>query len=187
VGESHRVAAAPLIVLTIGHGSHESRAFLGLLRQHGIATVADVRSTPYSRYAPHFSKHALCALLEAAGMRYVWAGDALGGRPRDPACYHQGVVRIGNVDYQAMARQTIYQQGVASLLVEAARGAIAVMCSEEDPRRCHRHRLIEPSLRELGITVLHIRADGSLETIDAIESAAPAEASPQLVLEGFVA
>jgi uncharacterized protein (DUF488 family) len=184
VVESDLVAAA-LIVLTIGHGSQESGAFLGLLRQHGIATVADVRSAPYSRYAPHFSKHALRALLEAAGIRYVWAGDALGGRPRDPACYHQGVVRIGNVDFQAMARQPTYQQGVASLLAEAANGAVAVMCSEEDPRRCHRHRLIEQSLRELGITVLHIRGDGSLETIDAIETTAPAETSPQLVLEGF--
>ena len=37
------------------------------------------------------------------------------------------------------------------------------MCSEEDPRRCHRHHLIARSLLELGIEVGHIRRDGTVE------------------------
>src|SRR5262249_49023748 len=67
----------PLTVLTIGHGSLESEVFLALLRQHAIATVADVRSIPYSRYAPQFSRDVLQALLGTARIRYVWVGDTL--------------------------------------------------------------------------------------------------------------
>jgi uncharacterized protein (DUF488 family) len=57
-----------------------------------------------------------------------------------------------------------------------------VMCSEEDPRRCHRHHLLEPSLRELGVAVLHIRRDGSLETINPAETAQTTESIGQLAL-----
>jgi uncharacterized protein (DUF488 family) len=175
----------PVRVLTIGHGNQEGAAFVSLLRQHGIATLVDVRSAPYSRYVPHFSQGALRWLLDVAGVRYLWAGDMLGGRPTDPACYRNGVVRPGNVDYDALACQPWYQAGIVQLLAVAQGGATAMMCSEEDPRRCHRHRLIEPSLRERGATVIHIRADGSLETIDTPETEAAVVPSPQLVLALF--
>ena len=159
-------------IFTIGHSNHETESFLALLRQYGLATLVDVRSAPYSRYAPHFSREALNALLDDAGIRYVWAGDTLGGRPDDPTCYRDGIVRKGNVDYRAMARRTSYQAGVQRLLENAADGPTVVMCSEEDPRRCHRHHLIEHSLRDRGVSVRHIRRDGGLETID------PADAAP---------
>jgi len=173
-----------LTVFTIGHSTHEPDAFLVLLRRHRLATLVDVRSAPYSRYAPHFSQGALHSLLDGAGVRYIWAGEALGGRPADPACYRDGIVRKGNVDYRAMARQPSYQDGVQCLLEHAASGPVVMMCSEEDPRRCHRHHLIEPSLRERGVTVLHIRRDGELESIDPDESAL-APPSPQLALQGI--
>ena len=172
-------------VFTIGHGNQEGAAFVSLLRQHGIGTLVDVRSAPYSRYVPHFSQGALRGLLDDAGVGYLWAGDVLGGRPNDPACYRDGVIRPGNVDYEVMAHQPWYQEGIARLMTAAQGGGTAMMCSEEDPRRCHRHRLIEPSLRELGITVLHIRADGNLETIDIADAEDAASPSPQLALAGF--
>jgi uncharacterized protein (DUF488 family) len=37
------------------------------------------------------------------------------------------------------------------------------MCSEEDPKKCHRHNLIAQTLMERGVTVWHIRGDGRLE------------------------
>lgn len=88
----------PLRVLTIGHSNHDPRVFLDLLRQHGPQTLVDVRSAPYSRYAPHFNRGSLDALLNDASIRYIWAGDTLGGRPDDPACYRDGVVALGNID-----------------------------------------------------------------------------------------
>lgn len=175
--------AVPLLtIFTIGHSNYDVETFLALLRQHRLETLVDVRSAPYSRYAPHFSRRALSAFLDGAGIRYVWAGSALGGRPDDPTCYRDGVVRKGNVDYRAMARQEWYRQGLRQLMENAAAGPVVVMCSEEDPRRCHRHHLIEHSLRVHGVSVLHIRRDGILETIEPEETSPPESAIAQLAL-----
>jgi Protein of unknown function, DUF488 len=175
VADHQESAATPSpIIFTIGHSDLDAESFLALLRDHGLETLIDVRSAPFSRFRPHFSRGALNASLDATGIRYIWAGSALGGRPDDPACYRDGIVRKGNVDYGVMSRQASYQEGVRQLLANAANGPVVVMCSEEDPRRCHRHHLLEPSLRELGATVLHIRRDGYLETID------PAQTTPAI-------
>lgn len=175
----------PLRLLTIGHSNHDARHMLDLLRLHGVQTLVDVRSAPYSRYAPHFSRDALAVRLGQVGIRYCWAGDTLGGRPADPACYREKIVRPGNVDYDAVARQPWYQVGLRKLLETAACGITAIMCSEEEPRRCHRHRLIERSLRESDVDVLHIRSDGSLEKIEPGANTMPEAPSPQLALMGF--
>jgi uncharacterized protein (DUF488 family) len=140
---------------------------------------------PVRRYVPNFSQGALRWLVDDAGVRYLWAGDLLGGRPTDPVCYRDGIVRPGNVDYEVVARQPWYQEGIVQLLTVAQGGATAMMCSEEDPRRCHRHRLIEPSLRERGVTVVHIRADGNLEMIDSAAHDDAVVTSPQMVLALF--
>ncbi len=180
------IVEAPRI-LTIGHSNHEPGHFLDLLRQYGVTVLLDVRSAPYSRYAPHFNRDILGEALASVTIDYQWVGDALGGRPDDPACYRDGVVRKGNVDYARLAARPWYQEGVRLLLETAARATTAIMCSEEDPRRCHRHHLIEATLRESGVDVLHIRRDGSLEAIetDEDEAAPPIEPSPQLALMGW--
>lgn len=175
-------AALPPTIFTVGHSNHAAESFLALLRQHRLEILVDVRSAPYSRYAPQFSRGSLSASLGDAGIRYIWAGSALGGRPGDPTCYRDGIVRKGNIDYRAMARQTFYQEGVRQLLANAADGSVVVMCSEEDPRRCHRHHLLEPSLRELGVAVQHIRRDGCLETIDLAETTTTTAPIAQLAL-----
>ncbi|MBW3633994.1 MAG: DUF488 domain-containing protein [Chloroflexi bacterium] len=175
-------AAALLTIFTIGHSNHDAETFLALLRQYQLEILVDVRSAPYSRYAPHFSRRVLSAFLDDAGIRYVWAGSTLGGRPDDPTCYRDGVVRKGNVDYRAMSRQASYKQGVQQLMESAVDGPIVVMCSEEDPRRCHRHHLLEHSLRDRGVSVVHIRRDGILETIEPAETAPSESSIAQLVL-----
>jgi uncharacterized protein (DUF488 family) len=37
-----------------------------------------------------------------------------------------------------------------------------VMCAEGDHLRCHRHKLITPTLLKRGAQVVHIRPDGTL-------------------------
>jgi uncharacterized protein DUF488 len=44
---------------SIGHSNHSIERFLALLRQHEIATLADVRTAPYSRYSPQFNRDEL--------------------------------------------------------------------------------------------------------------------------------
>lgn len=183
--------AESFLVFTIGHSNHPPDRFLDLLERHSIQAVVDVRSVPYSRFAPHFNGPEIQMLLQQRGIQYAFAGEVLGGRPSDPMCYRDGVIPKGKadylslVDYPAIAQQRWFQRGVQRLLDIAATRATAIMCSEENPVRCHRHHLIEGSLRERGATVVHIRRDGALETVEPGEAGATAIPSPQLALTGF--
>ncbi len=138
-------------IYTIGHSNHELEDFLALLRQHGIQLLADVRSSPYSRYVPQANRETLARALEAEGIAYRWLGDRLGGKP-------EGAV----ADYDEMRASHSFQQGLADLLALAAGRRAAIMCSEGDHRQCHRHKLITPALLDQGVHVLHIQPDGTL-------------------------
>jgi hypothetical protein len=77
-------------IVTIGHSTLSLDAFLSALRANGVNAVADVRSAPYSRFNPAFNRDPLKRELKARGMRYVFLGKELGGRPANPACYENG-------------------------------------------------------------------------------------------------
>src|SRR5581483_10573171 len=73
------------MIYTIGHSNHPIEHFAGLLQQHGIQALADVRSNPYSRFNPQFNREKLQASLAATGgIRYVFLGEELGARTKDP-------------------------------------------------------------------------------------------------------
>jgi uncharacterized protein (DUF488 family) len=148
-----------LLIYTIGHSDHTTAAFVDLLRQHGVTVVADVRSQPYSRWSHQFNREVLARDLERAGMIYRFMGDALGGRPSDPAVYGSGPEE-GRPDYARAELMDIYQAGIGELLELARREQIAVMCSEGDHRHCHRHLLIAQTLLARGVHVRHIQPDG---------------------------
>ena len=147
-------------VFTIGHSNHRLEGFLALLDTHRISAVADVRSTPRSRFNPQFDREALTAALEARGLRYVFLGRELGGRPDDPACYDED----GRVVHERVAETPGFKSGVARVVDGAARHRIALMCAEKEPLDCHRTTLVARALAALGIEVAHILADGALET-----------------------
>jgi uncharacterized protein (DUF488 family) len=150
-----------LLIHTIGHSDHTAETFVHLLHQHGITLVVDVRSQPYSRWANQFNRETLARDLDDSGITYQFMGDALGGRPADPALYDPGQERP---DYQRVEQTGVYQEGVDRLLELARTERVAVMCSEGDHRRCHRHLLITQTLLKRGIRVRHIQPDGG--TVD---------------------
>ncbi len=155
------------VVFTVGHSNMTEDEFLELLEGHGIRTIVDVRTSPYSRFAPHFNQRELRSALRNRGIAYAFGGEKLGGRPSDPALYKDGVIPEGHadylnlVDYPAVARQPWFREGVERLLELAADAPTAMMCSEEDPNRCHRHHLVAQALLKRGVVVRHIRKDGS--------------------------
>jgi len=146
-------------IYSIGHSDHPIEAFLDLLRQHMVTVVVDVRSQPYSQWVPQFNRESLARALEAAGIRYVFMGDSLGGRPADPALYDAGEEYP---DYERLASSPAYQASIERLLALARMERVAFMCSEGDHTKCHRSKLIAPTLRERGARVLHIRPDGKV-------------------------
>lgn len=148
-----------LLIYTIGHSDHAIEAFVALLRCHSITVVVDVRSQPYSQWTPQFNRETLARDLEPAGIAYRHMGDALGGRPSNLSLYVEGQERP---DYQRLAQTPAFQAGIETLLYLAGKERAAVMCSEGDYRRCHRHLLIMPALLERGARVLHIQSDGTI-------------------------
>ena len=67
-------------ILTVGHSTHPIDRFIALLQRHGVTAIADVRSQPFSRYAPQFNKAELTASLRQSGIQYVFLGKELGAR-----------------------------------------------------------------------------------------------------------
>lgn len=147
-------------IYTIGYGSRSVEELIATLKHYAIDYLVDVRTAPYSRYKPEYSKEALAAALQAQGIRYLFLGEALGGRPTDPACTVEG-----KVDYELVKQQPFYQAGLERVQ-KAFRQQLRVvlMCSEGKPMQCHRSKLIGASLTSLDIPVVHIDEQGAPQT-----------------------
>lgn len=143
-------------IFTIGHSNHPIGYFLSLLAGHGITALADVRTTPYSRFNPQFRREALAASLQEVGIAYVFLGQELGGK------------RAG-VTHAAIAQSAPFQHGLERLREGAARYRVAFMCAEREPLDCHRTILVARHLKAPDLAIRHILADGSIEEQDSVE------------------
>jgi uncharacterized protein (DUF488 family) len=151
---------SPLFVFTIGHSNHSLETFLELLDHHQIEVLVDVRSQPYSKYTPHFNAKELKATIIQRGLKYLFLGKELGGRPEGDQFYDAK----GKVDYGLVAQSPLFLEGLERLKKGLEKFRVAIMCSEENPLHCHRHLLISRVLDEQGVTVNHISGDGSLQS-----------------------
>jgi uncharacterized protein (DUF488 family) len=158
-----RTTLAPL--LTFGYGSRSVSDVLDLLTCHGVTFVVDVRSMPWSRFRPEFSQDNLVVTLRNRGLRYVFMGIELGGRPDDPRCYDTD----GHVDYRACAQRPAFRAGIARLRTAWESGhPVAIMCSESRPEECHRTKLVSRALTATGVDVRHIDERGQLRSHDEV-------------------
>lgn len=148
----------PITVYTIGHSNHPIDVFLDLLHCNRIQVLADVRSSPYSRWQPQFNQSDLRASLLGAGLRYEPFCDELGARTSDRSCYDQG-----RVVYARLANSVPFQKGIARLRDLALAQRVAIVCAEREPLECHRTILIGRALESEGDKVVSILGDGSTE------------------------
>ena len=157
-----------LEIFTIGHSNLRPEKLEELLTRYEITIVVDVRSSPYSQFNPQFNRESLKFSLESHGFEYRYAGDFLGGRPKDPDCYKDGKLPDGKADYlhlvnyPAVMEKDFFKKGIQNLLKLAGESRVVVMCSEEDPAICHRHHLVGKYLVGQGVNVFHIRGTGDL-------------------------
>ncbi len=153
-------------IYTIGYGNRSIEEFVGLLQQYNIKFLADIRSQPYSRYNPDFSKDALEKRLKQANIRYIFMGDTLGGRPRDDTSYQED----GRVDYEKVAEKDFYLKGISYLHTAWNKQLrIVLMCSEAKPQACHRSKLIGKTLGKQNINVAHIDETGVVKTQEEVD------------------
>jgi uncharacterized protein (DUF488 family) len=154
-------------LFTIGHSNLELDDIRSNLRNYGVDTVVDVRSQPYSRYSPQFNRAELSHALGASGFNYRFMGESLGGRPAETRYYDVE----GHVRYDLWSESPEFRAGIDELLELIRAESVALLCSEEDPTRCHRHLLVARVLAARGVEageILHIRASGELIPDDQI-------------------
>lgn len=176
-------------IFSIGHSNSTIEHFVKQLKANKVSLVADVRSSPFSRYCPWFSKNMLVKYLEAENIAYVFLGDSLGGRPSDRVCYDSD----GILSYELMLESSSFRKGIDVLLklYKDSDKTLAFMCSEENPVVCHRGLLISRALSSKGLEVFHIRKDsGILSNSDLYEymtdQANKKSSFPEQVLDEFM-
>ena len=146
------------IVYTVGHSNVSLEELIDLLSAHHIELVIDVRSDPYSKYAPQFNRREIERDLFWHGFEYIYWGNVLGGKPRSPGFHTQD----GAPDYEKMAASRAFQAAIEEVEELALVRNTVLMCSEADPMACHRERLLGWVLRSRGNDVRHILQDGSI-------------------------
>lgn len=151
-------------ILTVGHSTLPIERFIGLLKSAGATAIADVRSSPWSRFNPQFNRNEIKHALNMNGIAYRFFGRQLGGRPKDVSFFRRGIA-----DYEAMAEAPEFAEGLALILDGSKKHRLALMCSEHNPLDCHRCLLVGRALVERGSNVQHILSSGEKQSQNQIE------------------
>jgi uncharacterized protein (DUF488 family) len=142
-------------IFTIGYGEATPDRVIATLREAGVATLVDVRAIANSR-KPGFSKTALSAALEAAGIGYLHLrplGTPAAGRVAARSGRPAEMRRI----FTAHLAGTEPQAALAGLAERAKRERVCLLCLEADPTVCHRTLVAEAVAAEVpGVVVTHL-------------------------------
>ncbi len=160
-------------IYTIGYGSRSLEEFLEVMEQYRTEYLIDVRSVPFSRYKPEFSKPALSNELIRRNILYVFMGNELGGRPRTqpPGVSEE---RPDYVEYNTVKDTSLYLSGIDRLCrAFEQQQSIVLMCSEGKPENCHRSKLIGETLSEKKVKVMHIDENSDLIPHDKVMERIP--------------
>ena len=147
------------VLYTVGHSVHPIDHFIDILKLNGVEAVADVRSSPYSKFTPQFNREPLKRSLLEHGIQYVFLGEELGARRDESECYENH-----KVIYRKVADLPTFKSGVSRLREGAEKMKVAIMCAEKDPLTCHRTVLVTHFTRDLFSDTMHILEDGSVES-----------------------
>jgi uncharacterized protein (DUF488 family) len=142
-------SAADADFFTIGYSGRKTDEIIAALKSRAVRTLVDIRQNPVSMYRPELSKNNLAGLLAQNGIGYAHF-PAL-GVPRD---IRAKAIETGTRD----VIWKWYDQNVVTsflgnnlhVFFNAFEHPIALMCTEVDPRECHRHRL-SLALEQMGM------------------------------------
>ena len=150
-------------MLTVGHSNKPLAAFLEMLSSHEVGLLVDVRTMPRSRHNPQFNGDALPRALAARGIEYEHM-PGLGGlrHPRKDSL-NTGWRNASFRGYADYMQTEEFARNIEALCDLEARfglrsegaSAVAIMCAEAVPWRCHRS-LIADALSIRGAKVAHI-------------------------------
>ncbi len=155
------------MIYSIGYATKPIEIFISQLQHYDVDAIADVRSVAYSKVFTDYRRENLTRSLAKAGIKYVYLGDELGPRSKDPAHYDEH----GQVQFDRLLESHLFKQGIKRIQRGLENGlGIAMMCAEKDPTNCHRSLLVAHYLKhERGMEVQHIEHDGKLESQSDLE------------------
>ena len=152
---------------SIGHGNKTIEQFIKELKKYDIEYLVDVRTTPYSKWNPHFNQKELQYVLQDNNIGYIFLGDKIGGLPSDKSCY----TKDGKIDYQLLKDKDFFKEGLSRLITANTKKIkIATMCSETKPEECHRSKLIGKELLLINIDMKHIVNENIIKSQSAINN-----------------
>lgn len=146
-------------LFTIGYSGTPIDRFIDLLVLQKVEILCDVRSVPYSRVRPEFSRRELKQYVNQASIKYHFFGDALGARPKERSVYVDG-----QAVHNLIAQASFFQAGLDRIKKGVADHNLALLCSEKDPIECHRAILVCRHLSEIKSVIAHIHTNGRVET-----------------------
>jgi len=140
-------------IYSIGHGNKTIEQFIDEIKLYNIEYLIDVRTTPYSKWNPHFNKNELIYALKENNIKYIYLGDKIGGLPSDKSCYTDD----GKIDYLLLKDKNFFKEGLNRLVKANSKNIkVVTMCSETKPEECHRSKLIGKELLMIDIDMKHI-------------------------------
>lgn len=151
-------------IYTIGYAGYDIDSFILTLQKNNIGAVADIRTSPYSKYYHNFSRDSLKCNLSTSGIKYVFLGKELGARSGNVQNY-----KNGKVSYELLAQDPLFLEGIERIYRGVVSFSIALMCSEKDPIECHRSLLVGRKLNDSGLAVTHILSTDRMESHTELE------------------
>lgn len=145
-----------MTVFTIGYEGLDIDRFMGLLAEHDIDTVVDIRELPLSRKRG-FSKKALAGMLDSAGLGYVHMVGLGCPRPVRDRYREDGDWKRYTRDF----RKHLKTQGAAleDLSGRTQLSRCALLCYEADFNLCHRSLVAQALQDTCAAKVHHIQAE----------------------------
>jgi uncharacterized protein (DUF488 family) len=142
-------------LLTIGHSTRSLDELIAALGKNGIERLIDIRTIPRSRHNPQFNREKLTTSLPAAGIAYEHR-PGLGGlrHPRQDSP-NSGWRNAGFRGFADYMQTPTFAAEIKTLIDEAQRERVAIMCAEAVPWRCHRS-LVADAVCVRGVAVEHI-------------------------------
>lgn len=144
-------------LFTIGYAGVGVDDVVRTLRASNVEVLIDVRDAPFSRKRD-FSKKALAAHLERAGLRYCHL-KALGNPKAGRDAARAGDMAL----YRRLFSEHLESEPARDALAAAAdltrQASACLMCLERDPAQCHRLIVAERIAARTSQTIRHLFAD----------------------------